>query len=127
MWEASEEQAFRVGPESPALDRLGCFLSVTCQYRIAVHCGTLCRCVLVQMIRHLWAADCRLHATALLDSGGWRGGMEGDLYFTLEIFVILMPLSSICSFQQSAGVAAHMLRAVAITTSLTAHTVLLGA
>lgn len=51
--------------------------------------------------------------------------MGGDLYFTLEIFFILMPLSSICSFQKSAGVTAHMLRTVAITTSLAAHTVLL--
>lgn len=51
--------------------------------------------------------------------------MVDDLYFTLEIFFILMPLSSICSFQKSAGVTAHMLRTVAITTSLAAHTVLL--
>lgn len=48
--------------------------------------------------------------------------MGGDLY-SGNLF--LMPLSSICSFQKSAGVTAHMLRTVAITTSLAAHTVLL--
>lgn len=122
-----------VGPESPALAKLGHFLSVTCQYRITVHCGTFYRCVLVQMIRHMWghrlqsSCYCPAEQWRLEKNVDWRGGMGGDLYLTLEIFFILMPLSSICSFQQSAGVAAHMLRAVAITTSLTAHTVLLGA
>lgn len=48
MWEASDEQAFRVGPESPALARLGRFLSVTCQYRIAV---TVARFVGVSLCR----------------------------------------------------------------------------
>lgn len=60
-------------------------------------------------------------------SVGWREErIGGDLYFTLEIFLFfLMPLSSICSFQKSARVTAHMLRTVAIATSLAAHTALL--
>lgn len=47
----------------------------------------------------------------------------GGPYFTLKFF---MPLSSIYSFQKSAGVTARMFRAVAMVTSLAAHTVLLG-
>lgn len=58
-------------------------------------------------------------------SVGWREeGIGGDLYFTLKIFLFfVMPLSS--TFQKSAGVTAHMLRTVAIATSLAAHTALL--
>lgn len=57
---------------------------------------------------------------------GWREeGIGGDLHFSLEILFFLMPLSSTCSFQKSAGVTAHMLRIVAIVTSLAAHTALL--